>query len=296
MFKMKYIFLFQILFLSFSQVNGQVTNTIVTDSIFKEIKEIKKILDSNEFYKEKIKLYIKRQESEAEVLRLKENKITELDSVNTSLKKKIDALEVDKKGIQNQLNTNKSEQAFKADKQIEVLLQQKFDKPGNLILDRNLILSIQDLANDASPSKLNQLRAYIEIYDSLMVVKRVFELPYNEQVIQQANKTIQSVEQLNKLRLNSNASLSSEIGNVKKLLGRYCSNTLELLNLFARTYPLSKTDVNAIDDVKSFFRNEIEQGYYLVYQYKYLNDMLNKYLLDSGFREQFKEKPTFTCK
>lgn len=296
MFKMKYIFLFQILFLSFSQIKGQVNNSIITDSIFKEIKEIKKILDSTESYKEKIKLYIKRQESEAEVLKSKEKKITELDSVNTSLKKKIDALEVDKKGIQNQLNTNKSEQAFKADKQIEVLLQQKFDKPGNLILDRNLILSIQDLANDATPSKLNQLRAYIEIYDSLMVVKKVFELPYNEQVIQQANNTIQAIELSIKKKLNANPYLTDEVENVKKLISRYCSNTFELHSLFAKIYPLAKTDLSSVTQTKSAFRKEIEQAYFLVYQYKYLNDMLNKYLLDSGFREQFKEKPTFTCK
>jgi hypothetical protein len=86
-----------------------------------------------------------------------------------------------------------------------------------------------------------------------------------------------------------------EIESLKKVLKRYCSNTYELHLLFKNIYSLGKVDLSSGIESKSMFRREIEQAYFLVFQYKYLNDMLNMYQRDSTYREQFKDKITFTC-
>ena len=276
---------------SFSQVSDQK----ILDSIFKSIKGIRLILDNAETHKEEVEKYKKILEKDSSDLKKNDNKIKDLIIEVSKLELEKSELKNKISHFQDSLKIIQSVFSEISDEQIENLLDGQFDKPGNLVLGRDMMLSILSFAQKTSPKKLNQFNAYLEIYDSIISIRKTFDAPYNILSNQSAVKSIANLELMTKKKLPDNKSIKSEVENLKKLVSRYCSNTSELYNLFFRIAPLAETTFISDLEVKSSFRSEVEKAYFLVFQYKYLNEMLNKFLLESAFREQFKNKPTFTC-
>jgi hypothetical protein len=148
-----------------------------------------------------------------------------------------------------------------------------------------------------SSKRLNQINDYLEIYDSIVSINKMFENPYSEELKKETYKRIDLVASLAKQKIPGNDNVFSELNKLRDRNRDYCKNTLELYTQFYNFLPLSKsTDINFnIDKSNSVFIKKTEQLYYLVYKYKYLLKALNDYTDIPAYREQFKNKPTFTC-
>jgi len=288
------LFLFFVLINSFSAFS-QVNDPKKIDSILNGINSIKTILDNSKAHKEEIEKYKNKLIKDSLDLEAEKKIIRDLKDVAEKFADEKVELNNKLKQYRDSLKSLQSEYSNISDKQIELLLNEQFDKPGNLVFSKNTISGILSFAQMTSSKKLNQIKAYINIYDSIFSVRKIFEEPFNILSIQQANKRVSAIEITIKKDLANNISMTNEVENLKKLLNRYCSNTFELYNLFYKIAPLAETNFSSSIDVKSAFRSEVEKAYYLVFQYKYLNEVLNKFLLEPTFREQFKSKPTFTC-
>lgn len=288
------LFLFFVLIKSISAFS-QVNEPKKIDSILNGINSIKTILDNSKAHKEEIEKFKNKLLKDSLDLEVEKKIIRELkDAAEKFATEKIE-LNNKLKQVRDSLKSFQSEYSNISDKQIESLLNEQFDKPGNLVFSKNSMSSILSFAQMTSSKKLNQIKAYINIYDSIFSVRKIFEEPFNKISIQQANKRVAAIETAIKNDLENNIPITNEVENLKKLLNRYCSNTFELYNLFFKIAPLAETNFLSSIDVKSAFRSEVEKAYYLVFQYKYLNEILNKFLLEPTYREQFKSKPTFTC-
>lgn len=276
---------------------GQVNDPKLLDSLFNKVKEIKIILDDSKSYKEEIKILKKVQLSDSLILNEKDKKISGLLNAVEILKKENDSLVLQKKRVITDFQNSKLDYSNLSDKQIEILFSEEFNGRGSLTLSSELLKSILSIAQKTSSKKLNQINDYLEIYDSIVNINKIFENPYSEELKKETYKRIDLVATLAKQKIPGNDNVFSELNKLRDRNRDYCKNTLELYTQFYNFLPLSKsTDINFnIDKSNSVFIKKTEQLYYLVYKYKYLLKALNDYTDIPAFREQFKNKPTFTC-
>lgn len=294
---MKYFLTIAIVFLNLFSSKAQINDTKVIDSIHKGIKSIKAILDDKEAYKEEINNLKRQQLRDSISLYRKEAEISNLLASVENLKKEKVDLNSKKKELQDSLLFFQSDYSTFFDKQIEIFLKEEFDSKSRLLLSNNSIKNFFQLAQKSSAKKLTQLGYFIEIYDSISSIYKLFDLPYNEIQTKATLKKIESITLLAKQKMPANKIVLSELEYLSEKTKDYCKNTLDLFNHFYTYAPIAKQDANQ-------FTNKAAMGYYYAYKYSYLLDLLNKFLDDPTYRsqfedkdkkEQFKIKPPFTC-
>lgn len=277
---------------------GQVNDPKLLDSLFNKVKEIKIILDNSKSDKEEIKILKKELLNDSLILNEKDKKILGLSNAVEILKKEKDSLTVQNKQVITDFQNSKLDYSNLSDKQIEILFSEEFNGRGSLTLSSELLKSILSIAQKTPSKRLNQINVYLEIYDSIVSINKIFEKPYSEELKKETYKRIDFVASLAKQKIPGNDNvILSELNKLKDRNRDYCKNTLELYTQFYNVLPLSKSTelIFNIDKSNSVFIKKTEQLYYLVYKYKYLLKALNDYTDIPAFREQFKNKPTFTC-
>jgi hypothetical protein len=294
---MKYFLTLVIVAFNFHSSLSQVSEPKFIDSVFKNIREIKTILDNSATHKEEIKNF--KNQFIIDSLDLEKNKKTIQDLTIALEKFKDEKVEFSKKTrqFQDSLKNFQSEYSSIADNQIETLLNQKFDKTGSLPVSREVMTSMLSLAQKSTSKKINQLKAYIDVYDSVISVRKIFEKEYDMALAQQAKKSIASIEISIKNKLSNTNAIEKEVSNLKKLVDGYCQNTYELFFSLYKKSGMKPTMQSNIDPhiEKTAFRVELEGAYFLAFQYPYLLKVLNQFKDDPAYREQFKNKHTFTC-
>jgi hypothetical protein len=295
---MKYFLTIAIVLLNLFSSKAQINDTKVIDSIHKGIKSIKAILDDKEAYKEEINNLKRQQLRDSITLYRKDAEISNLLSSVENLKKEKVDLNSKKKELQDSLLFLKSDYSTFFDNQIEIFLKEEFDsKSSRLLLSNNSLKNFFQLAQKSYAKKLTQLGYFIEIYDSISFIYKLFDLPYNEIQTKEALKKIESLIILAKQKMPANKIVLSELENLSEKTKDYCKNTLDLFNHFYTYAAIAKQDANQ-------FNNKAAMGYYYDYKYSYLLNLLNKFLDDPTYRsqfedkdkkEQFKIKPPFTC-
>ncbi len=294
---MKYFLTITIVLLNLFYSKAQINDTKVIDSIHKGIKSIKAILDDKEAYKEEINNLKRQQLRDSISLYRKEAEISNLLASVENLKKEKVVLNSKKKELQDSLLFFQSDYSTFFDKQIEIFLKEEFDSKSRLLLSNNSIKNFFQLAQKSSAKKLTQLGYFIEIYDSISSIYKLFDLPYNEIQTKETLKKIESITLLAKQKMPANKIVLSELEYLSEKTKDYCKNTLDLFNHFYTYAGIAKQDGNQ-------FNNKAAMGYYYAYKYSYLLELLNKFLDDPTYRsqfedkdkkEQFKIKPPFTC-
>lgn len=294
---MKYFLTIAIVLLNLFSSKAQINDTKVIDSIHKGIKSIKAIIDDKEVYKEEINNLKRQQLRDSISLYRKEAEISNLLALVENLKKEKVDLNSKKKELQDSLLFFKSDYSAFFDKQIEFFLKEEFDSKSRLLLSNNSIKNFFQLAQKSSAKKLTQLGYFIEIYDSISSIYKLFDLPYNEIQTKETLKKIESITLLAKQKMPANKIVLSELEYLSEKTKDYCKNTLDLFNHFYTYAGIAKQDGNQ-------FNNKAAMGYYYAYKYSYLLELLNKFLDDPTYRsqfedkdkkEQFKIKPPFTC-
>ena len=294
---MKYFLTITIVLLNLFYSKAQINDTKVIDSIHKGIKSIKAILDDKEAYKEEINNLKRQQLRDSISLYRKEAEISNLLASVENLKKEKVVLNSKKKELQDSLLFFQSDYSTFFDKQIEIFLKEEFDSKSRLLLSNNSIKNFFQLAQKSSAKKLTQLGYFIEIYDSISSIYKLFDLPYNEIQTKETLKKIESITLLAKQKMPANKIVLSELEYLSEKTKDYCKNTLDLFNHFYTYAGIAKQGSNQ-------FNNKAAMGYYYAYKYSYLLELLNKFLDDPTYRsqfedkdkkEQFKIKPPFTC-
>jgi len=293
--KMKYFIFFLSISLNIFVSKAQITDQKIVDSIFRDLQLIRKSIDNSEYLNKQIAILTKLKSDDSIAIANKNIQIGVLSS-------QIAVLEQEKKGLVSsktdaELNLKKLniDQASYAEKQIEIFLNQGFDETGRLLLNKNLISSILNFAQKSSPKNLNMLIAFLEIKDSIEVIRKIFDEPYSKQETQKANEKIEQLKLFAKQKLqNNNTSITNELSKLQNDVNDYCKKTSELFSAFNRIYPLSKTNIQGDGDNSVFIRR-VDEQYFIAYKYMHLLKLMDKYIVDQSYREQFKDKPTFTC-
>jgi hypothetical protein len=227
---MKYFLTLVFVALNFYSSLAQVSESKFIDSVFKNIKEIKTILDNSATHKEEIKNF--KNQFIIDSLDLEKNKKIIQDLTIALEKSKDDKVEFSKKTrqFQDSLNNFQLEYSTIADNHIESILNQQFDKNGSLPLSRDVLTNLLRLSQKSTSKKIEQLKSYIDIYDSITSVRKIFEKEYDIVSVQQAKKSITLIEISIKNKFsNANAiAIEKEVSNIKKLVDGYCQNTYEL--------------------------------------------------------------------
>jgi hypothetical protein len=293
--KMKYFIFFLSISLNIFVSKAQITDQKIVDSIFRDLQLIRKSIDNSEYLNKQIAILTKLKSDDSIAIANKNIQIGVLSS-------QIAVLEQEKKGLVSsktdaELNLKKLniDQASYAEKQIEIFLNQDFDETGRLLLNKNLISSILTSAQKSSPKNLNMLIAFLEIKDSIEVIRKIFDEPYSKLETQKANEKIEKLKLLAKQKLqNNNTSIMNELTYLQNDVNDYCKQTSELYSAFTRIYPLSKTNIQGDGD-RSVFIRRVDEQYFIAYRYNHLIKLMDKYIEEQSYREQFKDKPTFTC-
>jgi hypothetical protein len=292
---MKYFIFFLSISLNIFVSKAQITDQKIVDSIFRDLQLIRKSIDNSEYLNKQIAILTKLKSDDSIAIANKNIQIGVLSS-------QIAVLEQEKKGLVSsktdaELNLKKLniDQASYAEKQIEIFLNQDFDETGRLLLNKNLISSILTSAQKSSPKNLNMLIAFLEIKDSIEVIRKIFDEPYSKLETQKANEKIEKLKLLAKQKLqNNNTSIMNELTYLQNDVNDYCKQTSELYSAFTRIYPLSKTNIQGDGD-RSVFIRRVDEQYFIAYRYNHLIKLMDKYIEEQSYREQFKDKPTFTC-
>jgi hypothetical protein len=292
---MKYFIFLLSISLNIFVSKAQITDQKIVDSIFRDLQLIRKSIDNSEYLNKQIAILTKLKSDDSIAIANKNIQIGVLSS-------QIAVLEQEKKGLVSsktdaELNLKKLniDQASYAEKQIEIFLNQDFDETGRLLLNKNLISSILTSAQKSSPKNLNMLIAFLEIKDSIEVIRKIFDEPYSKLETQKANEKIEKLKLLAKQKLqNNNTSIMNELTYLQNDVNDYCKQTSELYSAFTRIYPLSKTNIQGDGD-RSVFIRRVDEQYFIAYRYNHLIKLMDKYIEEQSYREQFKDKPTFTC-
>ena len=295
---MKYFLTLVFVALNFFSSIAQVSESKFIDSVFKSIKEIKTILDNSATHKEEIKIF--KNQFVKDSLDLEKNKKTMQDLTIDLEKFKYDKIEFSKKTreLQDSLKNFQVDYSVIADSQIETLLNQQFDKNGSLPVSRDIMTSMLSLAQKSTSKKINQLKTYMDIYDSVTSVRKIFEKEFDIVSVQQAKKSISLIEIAIKNKLSNAIAIEKEVGNLKKLVEGYCQNTYELFFFLNKNSGVNPTNQSKIYPhiQKTPFQIELEGLYFVAFKYPYLVKVLNQFKDDPAYREQFKNKtPPFTC-
>jgi hypothetical protein len=292
---MKYFIFLLSISLNIFVSKAQITDQKIVDSIFRDLQLIRKSINNSEYLNNQIASLTKSKFNDSIIIASKENQIRVLISQQAVLEQEKKGLVASKTDAELSLKKIDLEKANYAEKQIANIMNQGLDDKGRLLLNKNLILSILDFAQNSSPKNLNMLIAFLEIKDSIDVIRSIFNEQYSKQETQKANEKIERLKLLTKQKLqNNDTTILKELSYLQNDVNNYCKNTSDLYSAFNRIYPLSKTNIQG-DGVNSIFIRQIDEQYFVAHRYPYLLRLMNQYLKDTTFREQFSAKPTFTC-
>lgn len=293
--KMKYFIFLLSISLNIFVSKAQITDQKIVDSIFRDLQLIRKSINNSEYLNNQIANLTKSKFNDSIIIASKENQISVLISEQAVLKQEKKGLVASKTDAELSLKKIELEKANYAEKQIANILNQGFDDKGRFLSNKNLILNILDFAQNSSPKNLNMLIAFLEIKDSIDVIRSIFNEQYSKQQTQKANEKIERLKLLTKQKLqNNDTTILKELSYLQNDVNNYCKNTSDLYSAFNRIYPLSKTNIQGDGD-NSIFIRQIDEQYFVAHRYPYLLTLMNQYLKDKTFREQFKDKITFTC-
>jgi hypothetical protein len=292
---MKYFIFLLSISLNIFVSKAQITDQKIVDSIFRDLQLIRKSINNSEYLNNEITKLTKSKFNDSIIIATKENQIRVLISQQAVLEQEKTGLLTSKTEAELNLKKLNIDQANYAEKQIEIFLNQGFDSTGRLLLNKNLISSILNFAQKSSPKNLSMLIAFLEIKDSIEAIRKIFDEPYSKQETQKANEKIEQLKLFAKQKLqNNNTSITNELSKLQNDVNDYCKKTSELYSAFNRIYPLSKTNIQGDGDNSVFIRR-VDEQYFIAYKYMHLLKLMDKYIVDQSYREQFKDKPTFTC-
>ena len=292
---MKYFIFFLLISLNIFVSKAQITDQKIVDSIFRDLQLIRKSIDNSEYLNKQIAILTKLKSDDSIAIANKNIQIGVLSSQIAVLEQEKKGLVSSKTDAELSLKKLNIDQANYSEKQIEIFLNQGFDETGGLLLNKNLISSILNFAQKSSPKNLSMLIAFLEIKDSIEVIRKIFDEPYSKQETQKANEKIEQLKLFAKQKLqNNNTSITTELSKLQNDVNDYCKKTSELYSAFNRIYPLSKTNIQGDGDNSVFIRR-VDEQYFIAYKYMHLLKLMDKYIVDQSYREQFKDKPTFTC-
>jgi hypothetical protein len=292
---MKYFIFLLSISLNISFSKAQITDQKIVDSIFRDLQLIRKSIDNSEYLNKQIAILTKLKSDDSIAIANKNIQIGVLSSQIAVLEQEKKGLVSSKTDAELSLKKLNIDQANYSEKQIEIFLNQGFDETGGLLLNKNLISSILNFAQKSSPKNLSMLIAFLEIKDSIEVIRKIFDEPYSKQETQKANEKIEQLKLFAKQKLqNNNTSITTELSKLQNDVNDYCKKTSELYSAFNRIYPLSKTNIQGDGDNSVFIRR-VDEQYFIAYKYMHLLKLMDKYIVDQSYREQFKDKPTFTC-
>lgn len=275
-------------------LNAQITDAKIVDSIFIQIKGIRGEFTKFNQAQDEIKKLKEQRLLDSTLIAVKEGKNKSLLEELVNLKKENDELLVFKNRLTTEVQKGKDQMSSMLNKQIEFLLKEDLYY-RKLLFSRNMLTSIKQDAGILGVAKVGQLNTFIDIYDSILLVEKVFEKEYNKMAIEESKRSIERLKIQLKKNIPSNKNLELALEDLLLDLNEYCENTNILYSLFAKMYPLGSVQMPNNSKATNPFYKELQQAYYYVYRYPYLVDLLNKYMDNPSFREQYKSKAKLDC-
>jgi predicted RND superfamily exporter protein len=216
-------------------------------------------------------------------IKQKDAKILELQSENSGLEK-------EKDNAAEKYNTIKNQQTALLENQINLVLKKGTSN------DPEMLKGLKKMAEDLNPNSENKLLSLISICDSFTAIRKVFEVPYDVDLVKNAKlryKALVSKTQSEGL----SSFLTDDLDKLIKNLDDYCDYTNELYKVFARAYPLRNDDKSVANagSKKNAFRNELNKAYYYVVNYTHLKTLLNDFLKNESVRDEYQNKKPITC-
>lgn len=282
---MKHILIFNIavFFLTlsgFSQSNDQDKKI---DSILVMVRGINEQIKKSNLPDNKIVELNKRIGKDSISIKEKDAKILELQSEKSKLEEgKTDAVE--------KFSAIKTQQTTLLENQINLVLKKGTSN------DPEMLKGLKKMAEELNPKSENKLSSLISICDSFIAIRKVFEVPYDEDLVNNAKKRHKALELKTQSEGLSNF-LTDDLDKLIKNLDDYCDYTNELYKVFARAYPLRNDDKSVANasSKKNAFRNELNKAYYYVVNYTYLKTLLNNFLKNESVRDEYQNKKPITC-
>lgn len=263
--------------------------------IHKDQSQIKDELVKLNHFQDELKYYKEKSGKDSQKLKLTNDTILDFKSKNIRLSEELSKLSIEKNILDKDYKEYKKQRIELGDKQIEFLLNSRFDKEGNPPHSKDFLMSFINNSNSGSPEKIRQLKAYMNICDSIISIKKIFEIEYSSDNIVQGKNWIKQIEFNVKDNLPKDTVLSKELGSLNKLLDDYCQNTNELFSIFKRIYPLAGAETTGVTTVMTPFKKELDKAYFYTYNYKYLKTLLNNFKNKQAYRDEYIKREPFIC-
>jgi len=295
---MKHILIFNIgvLFLSlsgFAQSNDQDKKI---DSILVMVRGINEQIKKSNIPNNKIVDLNKRIANDSLRIKEKDAEIFELQSEKSRLEK-------EKENATEKYNTIKTQQTTLLENQINLELKIGY----NLLFqdtsfirvnsnDLEMLKGLKKMAEELSPKNENKLSSLISICDSFIAIRKVFEVPYDVDLVKNAKLRYKALS--SKIQSEGLSSfLTDDLDKLIQNLDDYCDYTNELYKVFNRAYPLRNDDKSVANagSKKNAFRSELNKAYYYVVNYKYLKSLLNDFLKNASVQDEYQNKKPITC-
>ena len=196
----------------------------------------------------------------------KDDKIIKLTDSITVLGNKISLLEQDKFNLNTDFKTFKKQQTEFLEIEIDSFLKKGLS--NDIIFLKNMQKRVENL----KPKNEKKLLTLISILDSLTDIKKIFDNPYDVQIITNGKNRLLEIEKKANKELPS--VLDGDIKKITKNLAEYCNNTKEVFIIFSKAYDLRKENLG---DKNNPFAKELLKAYSYVRNYPYLTNKLNNF-------------------
>ncbi len=282
---MKHILIFNIgvLFLTLSGFAQSTDQDKKIDSILFMVRGINEQVKKSNLPDNKIVELNKRIGKDSISIKQKDAKILELQSENSGLEKEKDnALE--------KYSAIKTQQTALLENQINLVLKKGTSN------DPEMLKGLKKMAEELNPKNENKLSSLISICDSFTAIRKVFEVPYDMDLVKNAKQRHKALELVTQSE-GLSSFLDSDLKKLIDNLDDYCECTNELYKVFTRAYPLRNDDKSVANtgSKKNAFRSELNKAYYYITNYKHLKTLFNKFLDDASFQDEYQNKKPITC-
>jgi hypothetical protein len=133
---------------------------------------------------------------------------------------------------------------------------------------------MQKRVENLKPKNEKKLLTLISILDSLTDIKKIFDNPYDAQIISNGKNRLLGIE--NKAKKELPSVLDGDIKKIKDNLTEYCNNTKEVFIVFSKAYDLRNDNLTDKNNYTPFAK-ELLKAYIYVRDYPYLTNKLNEF-------------------
>jgi len=258
-------------------------------------KQIKEELVGLNYFQDELKKAKEQNVRDSQLIKRKSDSVFLTTRENMQLKIDTSHYLTSKRELQKEFDNYKKKHVELGDSQIEYLLNSRFDKEGNPPHNHDFLMSYTKSSQGISAQKIKQLKDYIEICDSFIAVKKIFEVEYKSSNITYAKNSIKNIQNNVRLNLPKDTVLTKELIGLTRSVDIYCQNTNELFAIFRRIYPIAEAETPGVETTLTPFRKELDKAFFYVRDYPYLKKLLNYFKNDKKFREDYKNREPIIC-